>query len=133
MKHPCLILNTQEHGYKVIYHSDGNWKYCIPDLIDTGIEGIYCIEKNCGLEVVDLKLEHPELIWAGGVDGVDLMERGTPEEVRAEVQRHICESDVLNTGGMFIASSSEINPPIPPANYRAMVEAVNDVRNPDFA
>jgi uroporphyrinogen-III decarboxylase len=27
---------------------------------------------------------------------------------------------------MFVASSSEINPPIPPENFRAMVEAVGE-------
>lgn len=63
---------------------------------------------------------------------VDLVERGTPEQVRAEVLRHIRATDALRTGGMFVASSSEINPPIPAANFRAMVAAVGELRNPDF-
>jgi uroporphyrinogen-III decarboxylase len=63
------------------------------------------------------------------VDGVDLLERGTPEEVKTEVCRHIRETDALETGGMFVASSSEINPPVPPENFRAMVEAVWEERN----
>jgi len=33
------------------------------------------------------------------------------------------------TAGMFVASSSEINPPIPPENFRAMVEAVGESRS----
>ena len=56
-------------------------------------------------------------------------ERSTPEQVRAEVTRHILETDALNTGGMFVASSSEINPLIPPENFRAMVEAVGAIAN----
>ena len=76
------------------------------------------------------QLNWPDLVWAGGVDGVDLMEHGTPEQVRAEVRRHILETNALRTGGMFVASSSEINPPIPPGNFRAMVEAVGELRNP---
>ncbi len=65
-----------------------------------------------------------QMVWAGGVDRVDLMESGTPEQVKTEVRRHIRKTHALETGGMFVASSSEINPPIPPSNFRAMVEAV---------
>jgi len=72
------------------------------------------------------------MVWAGGVDGVDLMERGEPEQVRAEVHRHIRETDALSSGGMLVASSSEVNPPIPAANFRAMVQAVGELRNPGF-
>ena len=113
-----------EHGIHVLYHSDGNYKAAIPDLIACGADGFYCLEPNCGMDIVELKRRRPDRVWAGGVDGVDLMERGSPEAVRAEVRRHIVETRARETGGMFVASSSEINPPIPPANFRAMVEAV---------
>ncbi len=75
-----------------------------------------------GMDIVELKNAWPGIVWAGGVDGVDLMERGSAAAVRAEVERHIRESNALDSGGMFVASSSEINPPIPPENFRAMVE-----------
>ena len=117
-----------EHGVKALYHSDGNWKKVIPELKACGVDGFYCLEPNCGMDIVELKNAWPEMVWAGGVDGVDLMERGTPAQVKAEVRRHIRESRALETGGMFVASSSEINPPIPPENFRAMVEAVNGMR-----
>lgn len=113
-----------EHGVKALYHSDGNWKKVIPDLVACNVDGFYCLEPNCSMDIVELKNAWPEMVWAGGVDGVDLMERGTPEQVKAEVLRHIRETRALDTGGMFVASSSEINPPIPPENFRAMVEAV---------
>ena len=116
----------REHGVVPLFHSDGNWKKAIPDLIACGVAGFYCLEPNCGMDIVELKNAWPEMVWAGGVDGVDLMERGTPAQVKAEVRRHIRETRALQTGGMFVASSSEINPPIPPENFRAMVEAVRE-------
>jgi len=128
-----LTQAWHEHGINVLYHSDGNWRKTIPDLIAAGVDGFYCLEPNCGMDIVELKNAHPKLVWSGGVDGVDLMERGTPEQVRAEVQRHILQTDALQNGGMFVASSSEINPPIPPENFRAMVEAVGELRNPEIA
>ncbi|MBN1554547.1 MAG: hypothetical protein JXA11_07360 [Phycisphaerae bacterium] len=121
-----------EHGVKVLYHTDGNYRKAIPDLIACGVEGFYCLEPNCGMDIVELKNTWPQMVWAGGVDGVDLMERGSPRQVRDEVRRHIVQSNVLENGGMFVASSSEINPTIPPENFRAMVEAVGETRNPRF-
>ena len=120
----------KEHGVIVLYHSDGNYKKAIPGLMSCGVDGFYCLEPSCGMDIVELKTTIPEMVWAGGVDGVDLMERGTPEQVREEVQRHIVETNALEEGGMFVASSSEINPPIPPENFRAMVEATGELRNP---
>lgn len=122
-----------EHGVKVLYHSDGNYKQALPQLMDCGVDGFYCLEMSAGMNVVELKKLYPGYIWAGGVDGVELMERGTPEEVTAEVCRHISETDVLNKGGMFIATSSEINPPVKTENFIAMVNACDMIRNPVFA
>jgi len=127
-----LVEAWHAHGVIALYHSDGNYKKVIPDLIATGVDGFYCLEPNCGMDVVALKQTWPEMVWAGGVDGVDLMERGTPEQVRAEVHRHIRETGVLQNGGMFVATSSEINPPIPAENFRAMVNAVGEFHNPEF-
>jgi len=115
----------QSHGMKVLYHSDGNWRSVIPDLVECGVDGFYCLEPAVGMDIIDFKTAWPNHVWAGGVDGVDLMERGSPEDVAAEVRRHIQQTDALQTGGMFVGSSSEINPPIKPENYRAMVEAVH--------
>ena len=117
------------HDIKVIYHSDGNYKKAIPDLIACRVDGFYCLEPNCTMDIVELKNDYPDMVWAGGIDGVDLMERGTPEEVRAEVHRHIRETNALETGGMFVATSSEINPPIKPENFKAMVDATGELVN----
>jgi hypothetical protein len=127
-----LAAAWHEHGYAVLYHSDGNYRKALPDLIAAGVDGFYCLEPACGMEVVGLKRDWPQMVWAGGVDGVDLMERGTPAAVRAEVHREIRETRALETGGLFIASSSEINPPIPAENYVAMVAAAGELWSPAF-
>ena len=121
-----------EHGLKVLYHSDGNWKMVIPDLVSCGLDGFYCLEPSVGMDIVELKSAWPRHVWAGGVDGVDLMERGTPDQVSAEVRRHILDSDALEAGGMFVGTSSEVNPPIDSRNFRSMVETVGSIWNPRF-
>ena len=42
------------------------------------------------------------------------------------------EEDALRTGGMFVATSGEINPPVQAENFRAMVEAVGKNIDADF-
>lgn len=127
-----LTETWHRKGLQVLYHSDGNYKKAVPDLLACGVDGFYCLEPSCGMHIIELKREWPQASWLGGVDGVDLMENGTPEAVREEVLRHITETDALQKGGMFIASSSEINPPIPPENFKAMVDAAGEITNPGF-
>lgn len=121
-----------QHGLKVLYHSDGNWKSVVPDLMECGMDGFYCLEPSLGMDIVELRKAWPRHVWAGGLDGVDLMERGTADEVRREVRRIIEETDALRSGGVLIDTSSEINPPIKPENFRAMVESVGESWNPEY-
>jgi hypothetical protein len=126
----ALTEAWHSHGLKVLYHSDGNWKAVVPALVECGVDGFYCLEPALGMDIVELRNAWPNHVWAGGIDGVDLMERGTPEQVRHEVHRVIVETDALNKGGIFIDTSSEINPPIKPENFQAMIETVGELWNP---
>jgi hypothetical protein len=117
------------HGVIALCHSDGNWKKVIAGLVACHVDGPYCLEPNCGMDVVALRNAWTEWVWAGGVA---LLERGTPAQVKAEVRRHIRDARALETGEMRVASSSETNPPIPPRNSRAMVETVWEERNLAF-
>ena len=120
------------HGLAVLYHSDGNYLNVIPQLIECGVDGFYCLEPACGMDIVACKRRWPGMTWSGGIDGVQLMERGTPQQVKREVHRQIAETRTLAEGGLFIATSSEINPTIPAENFKAMVEAVGEFPNPHF-
>jgi hypothetical protein len=127
-----LAESWRRRGYTVIYHSDGNYQAVIPQLMAAGVNGFYCLEPACGMDIVALKRRWPEMLWAGGLDGVELMEKGSPQKVAVEVKRQIRETDVLRSGGLFVATSSEINPTIPVENFLAMVAAVGECRNPEF-
>ncbi|NQT92206.1 MAG: hypothetical protein HQ559_05545, partial [Lentisphaerae bacterium] len=120
------------HGVKVLSEVQGNSREMIPRFIEAGADGFYAIEAIGGMDIVEMKNRYPESIWVGGVDGANLMTFGTPGEVEAEVLREIEQTNALQTGGLFIGSSSEINPPIPPENFKAMVDTAQSVRNPDF-
>ena len=120
------------HEVKTLMEIQGNSRDLIPRFIQCGADGFYAIEAIAGMDIVELKNRYPRSVWACGVDGANLMTFGTAEQVEAEVLRQIAGTDALRTGGLLIGSSSEINPPIPPENFKAMVDAARSVRNPDF-
>ena len=61
----------------------------------------------------------------GNID-VDLLARGSPEEIRAAVQERIRE--VAPGGGFAIGSSNSVPDYVPDANYFAMLRAAMDMR-----
>jgi len=124
-----IVTACHEHGVKTFFHSDGNWKILIPDFLKCSIDGFYCLEPSAGMDIIELKKQYPDVVWAGGLDGVDLMERGKPEDVRREVRRQIEKTDALRSGGIFLATSSEINPPVKAENFKAMIDEGRSIWN----
>jgi hypothetical protein len=98
-----LTRAWHQQGLKVVDHTDGNFRKAIP-----------------------------ALIWMGGLDGVSTLEFGSEEDVIREVEQIITRTNALQRGGIFIDSSSEINPTIGLDNYLAMIQACNTFRNPEF-
>lgn len=49
---------VQHDNLKVLYHSDGNWKRVIPDLVECGVDGFYCLEPAVGMDNVRLRPNH---------------------------------------------------------------------------
>jgi hypothetical protein len=114
-------------GMKVLYHSDGNYKKVIPDLIQCGVDGFYCLEPNCGMDIIELTQLYPQMVWSGSVDGTYLMEFGSPDDVYRAVREQIEKTRVLERGGMLLATSSELNPTTPKENYLALLAAAKPV------
>ena len=120
-------LSDQAHrfGLKVALHSCGSIYRVIPDLIDIGVEALHPIQaKASNMEAERLKREFgADLCFIGGIDTQQLLNGGTPQQVRDEVRRII---DVFD-GGIVISPSHEaILPDVPPENIEAMFEeAVN--------
>jgi uroporphyrinogen decarboxylase len=64
------------------------------------------------------------VFWGGGVDTQHVLDKGTPEEVKADVRRNI---EALAPGGGFIfAAVHDIQADVPPENIMAMWEAFRE-------
>jgi len=109
---------------KLFFHSCGAVRPLIPDLIDAGIDILNPVQISAaGMDLRELKREFgPDLVfWGGGVDTQHVLDKGTPEEVKADVRRNI---EALAPGGGFVfAAVHDIQADVPPQNIMAMWEA----------
>ncbi|HQK93501.1 MAG TPA: uroporphyrinogen decarboxylase family protein [Armatimonadota bacterium] len=107
-------------GAKVLYHSCGNIRAFVPDLVDLGVDVLDPIQPT-GPEMEPESLASEwggRICFHGGIDVQHVLPHGTPEEVRAQVRRY-CE--VLGSrGGYILAPAHLFQPDIPPENILAV-------------
>lgn len=94
------------HEIKCLFHSDGYYMDVIPDLIETGIDGLNPIESVAGMSLADVKQKYgKQLFIAGSIDISQLMSNGTPDEVRKACR----EAIQVGYPGYFIGSTTELD------------------------
>ena len=110
----------RDTGLTWICHSDGNIWEVLPRLVDFGIDVLNPIEPQC-MDIREVRQAFPELGLFGNVD-VDLLSRGTPDEVRATVRR--LARDIGPTGRFGVSSGNSVPRYAKAENVRAMFDAV---------
>ena len=63
-----LIPHIQKYGTKVFIDTDGNMTQMIPWLLDCGVDGVFPLERNAGVDIAELRKEYPRLLMIGGFD-----------------------------------------------------------------
>jgi uroporphyrinogen decarboxylase len=105
----------------LIYHSDGRLYDVFDDLAAAGVRGIQPLEPK-SMDPLEIKRRWPgKFCLLGNVD-LDLMARGTADEVERHVRQRI---ERLNDGGGYIVGVSNTVPDyVQFDNYRRMIETV---------
>lgn len=119
---------TQENPNIIVkYHSCGDFRTVIPDLIEMGIELIGTMQP-CGRMVPhELKAEFGDRVaFLGGLDTQQLLPLGSPVEVREGVRQLL--RDYAPGGGYIFMPAHYVNADVPLANIWAMLEALRDYR-----
>ena len=111
-------------GYKILFHSDGDKKTIMPDLINTGIDAINPIEIDANMWVGDLRREYPDLILTNPIDANTLLTRGTVKEVEDTVKKAFKEAGKY--GKLTLGSSLEVQPVCKTENAIAMYESIKN-------
>ena len=117
-------MNDLAHqaGAHVFFHSDGNSRRIIPDMIAAGIDVLNPIQWRCkDMEREGLKRDFGgQVIFHGGVDNQYTLAFGTVSEVRQEVIDNL--SILGDGGGYIVAPCHNIQAVSPPENIVALYE-----------
>ncbi len=120
--HARIIETATKHGAEVMYHSDGALRPLIERLIDMGVDVLNPLQPGArDMEPEGLKRDFGgRLCFHGGVDIVELLPRGTAEDVQRGT-RHLMRT-LGRSGGYIMASSHHIQADTPLANVMAMYD-----------
>ncbi len=109
---------------KLFLHSCGAIEPLIPDFIELGVDILNPIQVSArGMDPKVLKEKYSKdiVFWGGGVDTQNVLQQGTPDQVREEVRRRIDE--LAPGGGYVFATVHDIQPGTPAKNVIAAFEA----------
>lgn len=117
-----LIEALKRKGVYVYYHSDGNIRQIIPDLIEIGVDVLNPIQPEC-MEPAEIKrLYGDKLTLHGTISVQETLPFGSEEDVAGEVKKRI--KTCGRGGGFIIAPSNRITPDVPLKNVLTLYESV---------
>jgi uroporphyrinogen decarboxylase len=115
-----VVQYMKRLGAYTIKHTDGNiWKI-IDDIVATGVHCLGPLEPGAAMDLVQVKRRYGDRVCVLGNVDVDLLCRGSAEDVREETRRLLA---ALGPGGGYILSSgNSITSAVKPENFLALVE-----------
>lgn len=110
----------------VCYHSDGDIREILDDLIEIGVDAINPLQPEC-MPVGEVAASFGDRLGFWGMIGTQTtMPFGTPDDVRRAVD---VVADLVRSGCAAIAAPTHVlEPDVPPANILAFVEAAQQAR-----
>ncbi|RKX78312.1 MAG: hypothetical protein DRP49_00955 [Spirochaetes bacterium] len=115
------VKAVHDAGGICIKHTDGDISGILDLIVDTGIDGLGPLEPAAGNNLVELrKTLGAKVALLGNVD-VDLLSRGSIDDVRSVTQTLVRE--LGPRGGFILSSGNTITASVKPENFRAMVES----------
>jgi uroporphyrinogen decarboxylase len=125
-----LCRYVHEHSSMATFlHTCGSMYQYIPSLIESGMDIINPVQTNClDMDPERLKAEFGKdiVFWGGGVDPREILNRGTSQDVAADVQRRL---DIFAPGGGYVFNTiHNILSEVPPENVIALFETAKAYR-----
>lgn len=106
-------------GVYVLKHTDGLSWQILDMLIESGIDALHGIQPGIGMDVRELKRRYGDRITLFGAIDCDTLVRGTPSDIRREVE--YCLRHGAPGGGFVLTSSNSIMEGSQCENYLSML------------
>jgi len=113
-----MVTEIKKRDLPVFFHSDGDVRTVIPDLIDCGIDALQSCDPNANMDIPTLKREYgQDLTFMGNID-VDLLASGNVDEVERTTRDLIHDARI--GGGFILSTSNVVASYCQPENVKAM-------------
>jgi uroporphyrinogen decarboxylase len=107
---------------KVAYHTDGDVRAVIPELIEIGIDVLNPVQP-ASMDPAELKRDYGDrLLFWGSLDEQKTLPFGTPDDVRTEIRRRL--ATIGRGGGLILGPTHHVQLDTPLENFWAMVETI---------
>jgi uroporphyrinogen decarboxylase len=119
-----LVRSFKAMNLPVFFHSDGNLKDIMDDLIETGLDGLQCIESAAGMDLAFIgeRYGKPLCLW-GNLDPIYLTSPRNREEIFQQV--HAILKAAGQDGGFIFGTSSGLFRGVKPENLAWAYEALD--------
>lgn len=113
---------TVNPNIRVFYHSDGDCRDVIPELIEIGVDILNPVQPEV-MDLAEVKKDHGDkLAFWGGIGTQTTMPFGSPEEVKKEVKKTM---KILGKGGGLVMTPTHVlEPDVSWQNILAFFEGV---------
>jgi len=120
------VRANQRQYIFIRYHSDGDIRPIIPELIELGIDILNPVQPEC-MPADDIVRQYKDALAFWGLVGTQsTMPFGTPHDVRQQVAR--CAAWARAGASIIVAPTHVLEPDVPWDNIRAFVDAVRAAR-----
>ena len=117
---------AKRYNKPLIYHTDGILYDVMDRIIGCGVDAIHPIEPKA-MDIAEVKQRYGDKLCLIGNIDVDLLSRGTVDEIRKNVVKNI--QDVGYDGGYCVGSGNSIPEYVKLENYIAMIETVKEINS----
>lgn len=116
-----VIPHIKKHCVPVLVDSDGDITEMIPWLLDAGLEGVYPLERQAGVDIREIRRRYPRFLMLGGYDKMVMSEGEEP--MREEFERIL---PVMASGGYINSVDHQTPPGVSLENYRTYVRLLGE-------
>jgi uroporphyrinogen-III decarboxylase len=120
----AVVASVKKAGAYCIKHTDGDIRKIMDWLVGMGIDGLGPLEDVPGMEMDRIFARYPRRIAVMGNLSVDLLSRGSVDEVVAATRKLLRE--VSAKGPHILSSGNTISSSVRPENYLAMVRTAQE-------
>lgn len=116
-----VIPHIKAYETKVLIDSDGDITQMIPWMQDAGIEGVYPLERQAGVDIAKIRRDHPTFLMMGGYNKM-VMSCGEVA-MRAEFERLL---PVMRSGGYVLSVDHQTPPEASLEDYRIYTKVLDE-------